>query len=136
MAGSDARELIWELSRERLSEDDIVSQRVHHCYVRATVGSERLPAFSMTVAKPRFGNPEHAQRIRAAASAYTTPLETIEAQHPERIEVLERLRKQSRGLKEEEPAPLPEEPKPAKRKKQRSKLVHRTANSEKAQPFG
>ncbi|MCY3922541.1 MAG: TraM recognition domain-containing protein [Chloroflexi bacterium] len=132
VAGADARELIWELSRERLSEDDIVSQPVHHCYVRATFGSERLPAFSMTVARPRFGNPEHAQRIRAAASAYTTPLETIEAQHPERIEVLEILRKQSRGLKEEEPAPVPDEPKSPKRRKQRSKLVQCRENSEEA----
>ncbi len=132
LAGADARELIWELSRERLSEDDIVSQPVHHCYVRATVGSERLPAFSMTVAKPNLGNLEHAQRIRAAASAYTTPLETIEAQHPERIEILERLRSQSRSPKEEEPAPIAEIPKPTKRRKQRSKLVRRTENSARA----
>ncbi|MDE2987111.1 MAG: TraM recognition domain-containing protein [Chloroflexota bacterium] len=130
VAGADARELIWELSRERLSEDDIVSQPVHHCYVRTTVGSERLPAFSMTVAKPKLGNLEHAQRIRAAATAYTTPLETIEAQHLERIEVLERMRKQPGKLKEEEPSPLPEEPKPTKRRKQRSKLVPRQENSE------
>ncbi|MDE2744714.1 MAG: TraM recognition domain-containing protein [Chloroflexota bacterium] len=129
VAGADARELIWELSRERLSEDDIVSQPVHHCYVRATVGPERLPAFSMTVAKPRFGNPEQAERIHAAASAYTTPFETIEAQHPERIEVLEKLRKQSRGVKEEEPAPVPDEPKSAKRRKQRSKLVSQLEKS-------
>ncbi|MYA01807.1 MAG: TraM recognition domain-containing protein [Chloroflexi bacterium] len=131
VAGADARELIWELSRERLSEDDIVSQAVHHCYVRATVGLERLPAFSMSVAKPRLGDPEPAQRIRAAAAAYTTPLETVEAQHPERTEVLERMRNQSAKLKEEEPAPLPKETKPAKRRKQRSKLVPRPERSEK-----
>ena len=103
---------------------------MHHCYVRATVGLERLPALSMTVAEPKLGDPERAQRIRAAASAYTTPLETIEAQHPERIEILKQVRKQSRGLKEEEPASLPEEPKPAKRKKQRSKLVPRRDDSQ------
>ncbi|MYF79293.1 MAG: hypothetical protein F4180_05300 [Chloroflexi bacterium] len=85
----------------------------------------------MSVAKPRLGDPEPAQRIRAAAAAYTTPLETVEAQHPERTEVLERMRNQSAKLKEEEPAPLPKETKPAKRRKQRSKLVPRPERSEK-----
>ena len=41
VAGSDARQLVWELDRERVSEEDIVSLPVHHAYVRATVGSER-----------------------------------------------------------------------------------------------
>ena len=125
VAGADARELIWEFSRERLSEDDIVSQPVHHCYVRATVGPERLPAFSMTVSRPKLGEPASAHCVRTAASAYTTPLQTIEAQHLERIKVMERLRKQFRGLQDEEPAPLSEEPRPPKRKRQRSKLVRR-----------
>ena len=34
--GRDARELVWELGRERLSEDDVVCQPVDHRYVRAT----------------------------------------------------------------------------------------------------
>ena len=71
VAGSDARQLVWELGKERVSEDDIVSLPVHHCYVRATVGTERMPAFSMMVRKPEDGDPAVAERIRAAASAYT-----------------------------------------------------------------
>ena len=71
VAGSDARHLVWELGKERVSEDDIVSLDVHHCYVRATVGTERMPAFSMMVRKPEDGDPAVAERIRAAASAYT-----------------------------------------------------------------
>ena len=71
VAGSDARQLVWELGKERVSEDDIVSLDVHHCYVRATVGTERMPAFSMMVRKPEPGNPAMAERIRKAASAYT-----------------------------------------------------------------
>ena len=73
VAGSDARQLVWELGKERVSEDDIVSLDVHHCYVRATVGTERMPAFSMMVRKPEGGDPAVAQRIRAATTGYTLP---------------------------------------------------------------
>ena len=73
VAGSDARHLVWELGKDRVTEDDIVSLPVHHCYVRATVGKERMPAFSMMVRKPEDGDPDAAARIREAASAYTVP---------------------------------------------------------------
>ncbi len=71
MAGNDARTLVWELGKDRVTEDDITSLPVHHCYVRATVGKERMPALSMMVRKPEEGDPETAARIREAASAYT-----------------------------------------------------------------
>ena len=71
VAGSDARHLVWELGKDRVSEDDIVSLPVHHCYVRATVGTERMDAFSMKVARPEEGDPAVAVRIREAATAYT-----------------------------------------------------------------
>ena len=71
VAGNDARTLVWELGKERVTEDDIVSLPVHHCYVRATVGTERMDAFSMEVRKPEEGDPAVAERIRAAATAYT-----------------------------------------------------------------
>ena len=71
VAGSDARQLVWELGKDRVSEDDVVSLDVHHCYVRATVGTERMPAFSMMVRKPEDGDSAVAGRIRQAASAYT-----------------------------------------------------------------
>ena len=38
-AGADAQELVLELGRDRVSVEDIVSLPVHHCYVRATVGT-------------------------------------------------------------------------------------------------
>ena len=57
VAGSDARQLVWEMGRDRVSEEDIVSLDVHHCYVRATVGTERMPAFSMMVRRPEDGDP-------------------------------------------------------------------------------
>ena len=79
VAGSDARQLVWELGKERVSEDDIVSLPVHQCYVRATVGIERMDAFSMKVAKPEAGDPERAERIRAGASSYVTAAKDIAA---------------------------------------------------------
>ena len=54
-----------------MSEDDIVSLPVHLCYVRATVGTERMPTFSMEVRKPEDGDAAVADRIRKAATAYT-----------------------------------------------------------------
>ena len=71
VAGNDARTLVWELGKDRVTEDDITSLPVHHCYVRATVGTERMPAFSMMVRKPEEGDPAIADRIRDATSAYT-----------------------------------------------------------------
>ena len=71
VSGGDARQLVWELGKERVTEDDITSLPVHHCYVRATVGKERMPAFSMMVRKPEEGDPAVAARIREAVSSYT-----------------------------------------------------------------
>ena len=71
VAGSDARQLVWELGRDRVTEDDITSLPVHHCYVRATVEKERMPAFSMMVRRPEPGDPAVAALIRAESAAYT-----------------------------------------------------------------
>ena len=78
VAGNDARQLVWELGKERVSEDDITSLPVHHCYVRATVGVERMPAFSMMVRKPEDGDPAVAAQIRSTASAYTLTAQDLE----------------------------------------------------------
>ena len=77
VAGSDARQLVWELGKDRVSEEDIVSLPVHHCYVRATVGTERMDAFSMMVRKPEEGEPGVASRIREAVSSYTLSAQDI-----------------------------------------------------------
>ena len=83
VAGNDARQLVWELGKDRVSEDDITSLPVHHCYVRATVGRERLDAFSMEVMKPEAGDPETAARIRAGAAAYVTAARDLSASQAE-----------------------------------------------------
>ncbi|MCY3655641.1 MAG: hypothetical protein OXG95_03385 [Chloroflexi bacterium] len=93
VAGSDARQLVWELDRERVSEEDVVSLPVHHAYVRATVGSERTPAFSMEVLKPHEGSVETAARIRDEASAYLLTEEEVAALQEEGRRRVDEFRK-------------------------------------------
>ena len=125
-AGSDARQLVWELGKERVSEEDIVSLPVHHCYVRATVGKERMPPFSMMVRKPEPGDGEVADRIRDAAAAYVTPAGEIAAQQAEGRRRVEEYRDGLDGIRNGVPG-QPEQdkenapPRAAKRSKQRSK---------------
>ena len=64
-------------ARSACTEDDIVSLPVHHCYVRATVGIERMPAFSMMVRKPEEGDGHSADLIREAVSSYTLSAQDI-----------------------------------------------------------
>ena len=93
VAGSDARHLVWELGKDRVTEEDIVSLPVHHCYVRATVGTERMDAFSMEVRKPEGGDREGADRIRRASSAYTVSAQQLayaEAEGHGRVEEFRR----------------------------------------------
>ena len=91
VAGSDARQLVWELGKDRVSEDDIVSLDVHHCYVRATVGVERMPAFSMMVLKPDAGDEAVAARIRADAAAYLRPNDAGDAEGRRQVGEYRRL---------------------------------------------
>ena len=106
VAGSDARHLVWELGKDRVTEEDIVSLPVHHCYVRSTVGIERMPAFSMMVRKPEGGDPSVAARIRGATAGYT--LTARQAAHAA-AEDLKKVEEFRLGLKElkrgAEPAP-------------------------------
>ena len=93
VAGSDARHLVWKLGKDRVTEEDIVSLPVHHCYVRATVGTERMDSFSMEVRKPEGGDRDGADRIRKASSAYTVSAQQLafaEAQGHGKVEEFRR----------------------------------------------
>ena len=105
VAASDARHLVWELGKERVTEDDITSLPVHHCYVRATVGTERMPAFSMTVRKPDPGNPYTAELIRRMAAEYTLASEDDE----ERRMRVQRFKDGMKALRDGEAAPEKDE---------------------------
>ena len=83
VAASDARQLIGELDRERLDEEDLVSLPTHHCYVRATVDGLRQPTYSLGVREPEEGSPAAADRVLVRAEAYTTTAEVIASQYPE-----------------------------------------------------
>lgn len=127
VAAADARQLVWELDKDRVSEEDLTSLPVHHCYVRATVDNQRLPTFSMAIRKPRPGDPNIAARIREAAAKYTTPAQTIadaEAQEAKRAErIIHALWKSTTGTKQETDQNATDaqpERKPARRR-QRSK---------------
>ena len=120
VSGADARELVWELGRERLSEEDLVGQPAHHCYVRASVGTERLPAFSMTVRKPELGEPERAQCIREASREYVTTNEQLEAQQ---IERQRRLIEFQQSLAEREESQVQAEPDESKPRRVRSRRM-------------
>ena len=105
VAGSDARQLVWELGKDQVSEDDVVSLDVHHCYVRATVGTERLPPFSMMVRKPEPGSLAVAHRIRADASAYLTPETEIAAQQERGRQRVQEYRREVERIRQSQNPP-------------------------------
>ena len=98
VASADARRLVGELDRDRITEEDIVSLPVHHAYVRATVGSERMPAFSMEVRKPEEGSPLTAARVRDEAAAYLTAARDLDAAEAEALERVLRFHEELRAL--------------------------------------
>ena len=78
VAGEDARRLVWEFGRERVTEEDLTSLPVHHCYVRAIADGQRLPAFSMHLDPPLIGRMEVAREILDLRHLYTAPIEDVD----------------------------------------------------------
>ena len=97
VASSDARLLVDELGANRVSIDDITGLPVHHCYVRATVDTERLPAFSMAVRRPERGDLGVARRIRDGTVEYTTSLATLEARDASHDDLATEVRRRAVG---------------------------------------
>ena len=129
VAGNDARTLVWELGKDRVTEDDIVSLPVHHCYVRATVGKERMPAFSMMVRKPEEGDADAAARIREASSAYTVPARQIaygDAEGDLKVEEFRRAVEdlEGDGAQRQKPEAEPERRRRTSRRKQAADAVN------------
>ena len=71
VSASDARYLTWELDHDQVTEEDLTSLPVHHCYVRATVGGDKLPTFSMALRPPYAGDTEAAEAVLQRVSEYT-----------------------------------------------------------------
>ena len=102
VAASDARQLIGELDRELLDEEDLVSLPTHHCYVRATVDGLRQPTYSLGVREPEEGSPAAAERVLVRAEAYTTTAEVIASQDPEVDRMAKEYREELEREEEEE----------------------------------
>lgn len=132
VAAEDARLLAWELGKDRISEDDIISQRVHHCYVRATVGEERLAAFSMDVKEPEKGRPEIAARVRAGTVDYTSSPEEMAAREAEAEKLVEQFRAELEALQDGggEAPTQPEKPPAPQQTKRRRRRKHRNPSSD------
>ena len=122
VAGSDARQLVWELGKERVTEDDITSLPVHQCYVRATVGTERMDAFSMKVKKPEEGDPATAERIRADALSYLTAAKDMAERDAGLQDLVDKYRSEMERLRKgQDPQTEGGESQEAARRKQRTK---------------
>ncbi len=124
VAGADARDLVWELGRDRVSEEDIVSLPVHHCYVRATVGAERTPAFSVKVHRPEEGDADTSARIRANAASYVVSPDVLAAQEAEGRRRVEEYQAGLEAIRKgEEPGPEKgrDHPREAPRDRQRTR---------------
>ena len=102
VAGGDARQLVWELGKERVTEDDITSLPVHNCYVRATVGKERMDAFSMMVRKPDEGDAGTAGRIRAEGERYLTAAQEMDERDAGLRELVGKYREDLERLRRDE----------------------------------
>ena len=102
VAASDARQLVWELDRERLDEEDLVSLPTHHCYVRATVDGLRQPTYSLGVREPEEGSPAAAERVLTRGEDYTTTAEVIASQDPEVDRMAKEYREELEREDEEE----------------------------------
>ena len=132
VAGSDARQLVWELGRDRVSEEDIVSLPVHQCYVRATVGTERIPTFSMKVRRPEQGDLRAASRILRETATYTLSAADI-ATNDDRVRRLVEKYREGLASMNAENGPRDETPTAPKGKRRRSKW-HRPAGRESSAP--
>ena len=78
VAAVDAQKLVWELGKERVSEDDITSLPAHHAYVRVTSEGLRIPTFTMRLRYPQQGDPQMAERVRELSVGYTKTADEVE----------------------------------------------------------
>ena len=77
ISAEDARPLVWELGRDRVSEADITGQDDHVAWVSRDLHGQRHPSFQLKLAPPRGGDPAIAARIRAETASYTNRLDDL-----------------------------------------------------------
>ena len=77
ISAEDARQMVGELGRDRVSEADIRALDDHEAYVSRDLDGKRQDSFRMKLELPQSGDPAIAARIRAAAKSYTTRIEDL-----------------------------------------------------------
>ena len=110
-AGSDARQLVYELGRDRVSEEDIVYLSAHNCYIRTIMDDDRTSTFSIRVNRIDPGDPGTAERIRGEAASYMTGTQEIDALYDTAQARDEGYRETARTIRKaaasSDPAPAP-----------------------------
>ncbi len=138
-AGSDARQLVYELGRDRVSEEDIVSLPVHNCYVRTSMDGDRTSTFSIRVHRPEQGDPAIAERIRDEAASYLTGEQEIGALYEDAQARDDGYREMARTIRNtkaaSDPAPGPQGGgKKARNSRERSRTRHSRSSPSTAGP--
>ena len=77
VSGSDARELLLELGKRQLTEDDITQQAPHHCYVRSTGQRDFIPTYSMELLPPAYKSEPIAREIRKMMMRYSRRFDRV-----------------------------------------------------------
>ena len=81
-----------------MTEEDLTSLPVHHCYVRATVGGDKLPTFSMALRPPDAGDETAAEAVLQRVSEYTLSREVVTTRLEREVEKhVAAFRKELRG---------------------------------------
>ena len=77
VSGTDARELLLELGKRHLTEDDITQQAPHHCYIRSTGPKDFIPTYSMALLPPAPKSASVMKSIRRVSMRFTRPFESV-----------------------------------------------------------
>ena len=80
VSGTDARDLLLELGRRHLTEDDITQQAPYHCYVRSTGPKDFIPTYSMALLPPDQKSKGVAEVIRKVSMRFTRRNDEVAAE--------------------------------------------------------
>ena len=91
VSGTDAQELLLELGRRHLTEDDITQQAPYHCYVRSTGPKDFIPTYSMALLPPVQKSTGVAETIRKVSMRFTRRFDEVSEELKESMGPLDYL---------------------------------------------
>ena len=91
VSGTDARDLLLELGRRHLTEDDITQQAPYHCYVRSTGPKDFIPTYSMALLPPDQKSQGVAEVIRKVSMRFTRRNDEVAAELMARMGPMDHL---------------------------------------------